>query len=199
LIKLLKDESLVAQWQKLFEENYKSQIETVALSYPDKRSLFVDYWDIDKVDSKLAELVLEQPYKAVFNADEALKNIDVASENILQLHFRVKNLPDTHHIIIRHIRSNHLGKMMAIDGLVKKRTEVRPKLMVAAFQCVKCGAVVRIEQDEEILKEPSECYEDQGGCGRISSFKLLPSLSQFIDSQKIEIQENPGFAWWCTA
>jgi hypothetical protein len=40
---LLKDESLVAQWQKFFEENYKSQIETVALSYPDERSLFVDY------------------------------------------------------------------------------------------------------------------------------------------------------------
>ena len=73
MIKLLKDESLVAQWQKLFEENYKSQIETVALSYPDKRSLFVDYWDIDKVDSKLAELVLEQPYKAVFNADGVKK------------------------------------------------------------------------------------------------------------------------------
>ncbi len=191
MVKLLKDESLVAQWQKFFEENCKSQIETVALSYPDKRSIFVDYWDIDKADSKLAEVTLEQPFKAVFNAEEALKNIDVASENILHLHFRIKNLPDTHHIIIRHIRSSHLGKMMAIDGLVKKRTEVRPKLMVAAFQCVKCGAVVRIEQDEDILKEPSECYEDQGGCGRISSFKLLSSVSQFIDSQKIEIQENP--------
>ena len=80
---------------------------------------------------------------------------------------------------------------MAIDGLVKKRTEVRPKLKIGAFQCQKCGAVIRIEQDEDILKEPSECYEDQGGCGRVSSFKLLSNLSQFIDSQKIEIQENP--------
>jgi len=80
---------------------------------------------------------------------------------------------------------------MAVDGLVKKRTEVRPKLQVGAFQCQKCGAIIRVEQDEDILKEPTECYEDQGGCGRVSSFKLLPSLSQFVDSQKIEIQENP--------
>jgi len=187
----LKDESLVAQWQKFFEEYCKSDIETVALEYPEKRSLYVDYWKIDEADSRLAELLLNQPYKAIFNAEEALKNIDVASENSLKLHFRVVNLPDTSRILIRRIRANHLGKLMAVDGLVKKRTEVRPKLLVGAFQCQKCGAIIRVEQDEDILKEPSECFEDQGGCGRVSSFKLLTSLSEFIDSQKIEIQENP--------
>jgi len=191
LVKLLKDESLVSQWQKFFEEHCKSDIETVAVEYPDKRSLFVDYWTIDEADPKLAELLLNQPYKAVYNAEEALKNIDVTAEEKLRLHFRVENLPDTNKLLIRRIRANHLGKFMAVDGLVKKRTEVRPKLQVGVFQCQKCGAVVRIEQDEEILKEPTECYEDQGGCGRVSSFKLLPTLSQFIDSQKIEIQENP--------
>ena len=191
MVKLLKDESLVAKWQKFFEEQCKSDIENVALEYPEKRSLYVDYWDIDKVDSKLAELLIDQPYKALYNAEEALKNIDVASENKLQLHFRILNLSDTNKILIRKIRADHLGKLAAVDGLVKKRTEVRPKLQIGAFQCQKCGAVIKIEQDEDILKEPSECYEDQGGCGRISSFKLLSSLSSFIDSQKIEIQENP--------
>ncbi|KAA0005907.1 MAG: minichromosome maintenance protein MCM, partial [Thermoplasmata archaeon] len=191
MVRLLKDESLVAQWQKFFEEYCKSDIETVALEYPEKRSLYVDYWKIDEADSRLAELLLNQPYKAIFNAEEALKNIDVASENSLKLHFRVVNLPDTSRILIRRIRANHLGKLMAVDGLVKKRTEVRPKLLVGAFQCQKCGAIIRVEQDEDILKEPSECFEDQGGCGRVSSFKLLTSLSEFIDSQKIEIQENP--------
>ena len=191
MVKLLKDESLVAQWQKYFEENSKSDIETVALEYPEKRSLYVDYWDIDKADPKLTELLINQPYKAKYNADEALKNIDVATENKLQLHFRVTNIPDTSRIAIRKIRANHLGKLAAVEGLVKKRTEVRPKLQVGAFQCQKCGAVIRIEQDEDILKEPTECYEDQGGCGRVSSFKLISNLSSFIDSQKIEIQESP--------
>jgi replicative DNA helicase Mcm len=191
MVRLLKDQSLVAQWQKFLEEQCKSDIETVAIAYPEKRSLYVDYWDIDKADSKLGELLINQPYKAVYNAEEALKNIDVASENKLQLHFRVLNLPETNKLIVRKIRANHLGKLAAIEGLVKKRTEVRPKLQVGAFQCQKCGAVIRIEQEEDILKEPSECNEDQGGCGRVSSFKLLTSLSSFIDSQKIEIQENP--------
>lgn len=187
----MKDESLVSSWQNFFEENCKSEIETIALEYPENRSLIVDYWDIDKADPKLTETLINQPYKALFNAEEALKNIDVTAEHKLQLHFRVDNLPDTQKILIRKIRANHLGKYTAIEGLVKKVTEVRPKLQVAAFQCQKCGAIIKIEQEEDILKEPSECYEDQGGCGRISSFKLLMNLSTFIDSQKIEIQENP--------
>jgi len=191
MVQLLKDESLVSSWENFFEENSRPDIENVALSYPDKRSLFVNYWNIDKHDSKLSEMVINQPYKAIFNAEEALKNIDVAVENKLKLHFRVFNIPDAQKIFIRKIRSNHLGKYSAVEGLVKKVTEVRPKLQLAAFQCQKCGAVQRIEQEEDILKEPSECYEDQGGCGRISSFKLMTSLSTFIDSQKVEVQENP--------
>jgi len=191
IVRLLKDESLVASWQNFFEDHCRPEIETLALSYPEKRSLLVDYWDIDKYDSKLAELLIHQPHKAFFNAEEALKNIDVAVENKLKLHFRVRSIPEENKIVIRKIRANHLGKLTAIEGLVKKRTEVRPKLQVAAFQCQKCGAVIRLDQEEDILKEPSECYEDQGGCGRVSSFKLSTNLSTFIDSQKIEIQENP--------
>lgn len=188
---MLKDESLVASWKNFFEDQCRSDIETIALSYPEKRSLEVDYWDIDTYDSKLTDLIINQPYKAIFNAEEALKNIDVAVEQKLKLHFRVRNIPETQKIPIRKIRANHLGKYSAVEGLVKKVTEVRPKLQMAAFQCQKCAAIVKIEQEEDILKEPSDCYEDQGGCGRSSSMKLLPNLSTFIDSQKMEIQENP--------
>ena len=148
--RLLKDESLVSKWQKFFEEYCKADIETIALEYPEKRSLYVDYWKIDEVDPKLSELLINQPYKVISNAEEALKNIDVAVENKLELHFRVLNLPDTNRIAIRKIRSNHLGKLAAVEGLVKKRTEVRPKLQVGAFQCQKCGAIIRIEQEEDI-------------------------------------------------
>ncbi len=191
MVRLLKDENLVASWKNFLEEQYRSEIETIALAYPEKRSIFVDYWDVDKYDSQLSELLVKQPYKAFFNAETALNSIDLAVEHKLNLHFRIKNLSDEHKIAVRKIRAMHLGKLVAVEGLVKKRTEVRPKLQVAAFQCQKCGAILKIEQDEDILKEPAECYEDQGGCGRVSSFKLSTNLSTFIDSQKIEIQENP--------
>ena len=62
MVRLLRDDSLVAQWQKFLEEHCKSEIETAALSYPETRSIFIDYEKIDKVDDQLAEMLLTQPY-----------------------------------------------------------------------------------------------------------------------------------------
>ena len=94
----MKDESLVASWQSFFEENCKSEIETIALEYPENRSLIVDYWDIDKADPKLTETLINQPYKALFNAEEALKNIDAVINLIrylghLELFSLMNNFP----------------------------------------------------------------------------------------------------------
>ena len=137
MVRLLKDESLIASWENFFEETSRPEIETIALAYPEKRSLLMNYWNIDKHDPKLTDLIINQPYKAIFNAEEALQNIDVAVENKLKLHFRVQGLSDTNRIVIRKIRANHLGKYVAVEGLVKKRTEVRPKLQIGSFQCQK--------------------------------------------------------------
>lgn len=183
-------ESLIERWERFFQEYCKDKIESAALLYPEKKSLLLDYWDIDKYDSELGEYLLDKPYRAIYAAEEALKKIDVAGE-APPLHFRVKNLPDARKIEIRDLRAIHLGKFIAIDGLVKKVTEVRPKLQDAAFQCLKCGAIIKVPQEENMLVEPLECYAEQGGCGRKSSFKLLTEESKFIDSQKIEIQESP--------
>ena len=187
----LRDEALIGWWENFFLEYCKSDIETVALEYPQKRSLLVDYWKIDRVDHEMADLLLSDPQRVIANAEEALNSIDVAVDKKMKLHFRVYNLPETQHIAIRNLRAEHLGKLVAVEGLVKKVTEVRPKLKTAVFVCQRCGARIKVEQDEDVLKEPLECYEEQGGCGRTSTFKLYPSLSTFIDSQKIEIQESP--------
>ncbi len=183
-------ESLIERWERFFQDYCKDKIESVALLYPEKKSLVLDYWDIDKYDSELGEYLLDKPYRAIYAGEEALKRIDVAGETP-PLHFRVKNLPDTRKIEIRDLRAIHLGKFIAVDGLVKKVTEVRPKLRDAAFECKKCGAIIKVPQEENTLREPTECYASQGGCGRKSSFKLLTEESVFIDSQKIELQESP--------
>ena len=182
-------ESLIEKWERFFQEYCKDKIESASLLYPEKKSLVLDYWDIDRHDSELAEHLLERPYKTIYAAEEALKLIETAGEALLR--FRVRNLPESRKIEIRDLRAVHLGKFISVDGLVKKVTEVRPKLEDAAFQCQKCGAIIKVPQEENILIEPSECYSDQGGCGRKSSFKLLTEESRFIDSQKIELQESP--------
>lgn len=184
-------DTVIEKWERFFYDYCKEDIDNVALLYPEKKSLVLDYWTIDTHDADMAEFLVEKPYVAFYAAETALKKIDMPVDPPPQLHFRVRNLPEIQKIGIRYLRAQHLGKFISADGLVKKVTEVRPKLEDAAFQCLKCGAVIHEPQEGNILKEPLECYEDQGGCGRRTSFRLLTEESRFIDSQKIEIQENP--------
>src|SRR4030067_59458 len=49
-------------------------------------------------------------------------------------------------------------------------------------------------QGGQVFREPMACYQDQSGCGRTAAstkFKLLGEASQYLDTQKIEIQEPP--------
>lgn len=190
MAKLLKDETLISAWQDFLENDYKSQIEDIALAYPEKRSLEVDYDVLDKKNPDLANKLLESPYESLFNAELSVKKIDTATDRHINLHIRIINLPDICKIPIRNIRSEHIGKLISIEGLVKKHTAIRADTKIGCFQCQKCGAIIKTEQNEDILKEPSECLEDQGGCGRAAHFKFISTLSTFIDGQKLLLEET---------
>lgn len=186
----LTENQLIQSWKNFFEENYKEELETIAATYPATRSINVDYWDVDRFDHNLAEHLTNKPLNAIFHAEEAIKTIDTAAEETLKLHLRIKNLKDLHKIRIRDKNSLQIGKLRTISGIIRKRTPPRPKLKLGGFVCDKCGAVIQVEQDAEIFKEPAECYTDQGGCGRVSSFNLSKSLSTYLNFMKIEVQEG---------
>lgn len=184
-------------WERFFKKYYREQINEAALGWPQRRSLVIDYFDLDKHDNTLAQYLLDHPIQALAQADEALSLVDVPVEPRPRLHVRVTRLPSTSTIDVRDLRAEHLGKLIAVKGLVKKTTEVRPRIVEAVFQCNVCGAFLREPQDEHlVLKEPLECYEDQGGGGHDAKFKLITTetrghVSRFIDTQKVEIQEAP--------
>jgi replicative DNA helicase Mcm len=157
----------------------------------------VNYWDIDFFDSSFAEYLLAKPNNAIYTAESAIQNLlpaDIIDLGV-KLHIRFKKLPDeTARIGIRELRAEHLGKFIAVEGLVRKATEVRPMLRQASFQCMRCYAILKLPQESTVFNEPQECLKEQGGCGRAAAstvFKLLTEESLFIDSQKLEIQESP--------
>lgn len=186
----LSTQSLVSAWEQFLTDYYKVRIEEAALNYPESRSIDVDYNDLDRRDPTLAQYLLDHPRASLQSAEDALKLIEVPVEPRPALRVRVRNLPRVNRYMVRKLRAEHLGKFVAIDGLIKKVVEVRPKLRDATFQCQRCGAVFNVAQEEQVLVEPKSCDEGQGGCGRDGPFKLLADESRFIDSQKVEIQES---------
>jgi replicative DNA helicase Mcm len=141
----------------------------------------------------LAEYFLTRSFQAIYLAEKIIKKL-TPPENKVNIHLRVKNLPTDSKIEIRDLRSKHLGKFIAVEGLVRKATEVRPKMVDAVFKCVRCNTIIREPQDGLTFKEPLECYKEQAGCSRTAAstkFKLLNEASTYVDTQKIEIQESP--------
>lgn len=186
---------MILQWELFFKDSdLQGEIETKANHYPEERSIYVDFEIIDDKSPDLAESLLNNPLNTIYSANYAINNLTPPDLNV-KLKFRVLNIPpEISKIEVRDIRTDHLEKLISVEGFARKVTEVRPRLEIGVFKCARCGAVIKVVQDSMLFKEPLECSKEEGGCGRTGAsteFKLLKENSSFIDTQKIEIQESP--------
>jgi replicative DNA helicase Mcm len=175
--------------KRFFKDYYWNEILQLANEYPDQRSLGVDFTDIEKFDRELSKEFLEHPGELVSAAEAALKKIDLPVEKSLeQAHVRIIKIPNR--IPIRELRSKHLSRFVSIEGMIRKATEVRPRITKAAFQCLRCGHITEVEQNSFKFEEPfAGCENDT--CGKKGPFKVSIEDSTFIDAQKLQIQESP--------
>ena len=180
-------ESLTEMWTSFFKEHgYAPQLLDVAAQYPDIRSLSITYTDVALFNVELAEHLLEQPTASLMAADKASQQMIPPGQRV-PVHIRITELPmdpAIGRVPIRDLRAKHLGRLIAVEGLVRKSTEVRPRLRVAVFQCMRCGAIHRMDQDTLQLKEPLECYKENNGCSRAAGstkFRLITNIASLPD------------------
>ena len=187
---------LVSMWQEfLSEKGRRHELTTISDLYPESKSYEVEFSAVERFNPDLATHLLDKPTEVIEAAEKAIQEvIPPEKKGHAGIHFRIRDFPQDALVEIRKIRAEHLGKMLSVQGLVRKATEVRPRLVNAKFQCMRCGRIIEAEQDGLQFREPLECPQDQGGCGRAAGstrFKLLVEDSTFIDTQKIEVQESP--------
>ncbi|WP_049922291.1 LAGLIDADG family homing endonuclease [Halopiger djelfimassiliensis] len=180
---------LVDAFEQFFRNYYDNEIKQLAQQYPnEQRSLHVDWQDLYRYDPDLADDFLNQPEQLQRYAEEALRLYDLPIDVSLgQAHVRVRNLPDTESPEIREIRARDMNSLVQVRGIVRKATDVRPKIEEAAFECQLCGTLTRVPQSSGDFQEPHECQ----GCERQGPFKVNFDQSEFVDSQKLRIQESP--------
>ncbi len=184
----VQDATLLPRWDSFFEDYYKQAIIQAALDYPETRSVTVHFHDIDLRDPELADLLLQRPGHILRIGEQSLNQVDVpAIEPRPHLSLRIDGLPDSQRIQVRDLRSEHLGRLLAVEGLVKKVTEVRPMMLESTFECKFCGNLVGVLQEEEFIQEPIQC----DACEKTGPWKLREDMSRYIDHQKVEIQESP--------
>ena len=183
------NQDLTERFIRFYRNYYREEIGTLAQRYPsEQRSLYVEYDDLFQFDRDLAEDFRTKPDQMREYAEEALRLYDLPADvNLGRAHVRLRNLPENVDIRGIRVHDDHIGKLVSVQGIVRKATDVRPKVTEAAFECQRCGTMTYIPQSDGGFQEPHECQ----GCERQGPFRVNFDQSEFVDSQKLRIQESP--------
>ncbi|MED6306232.1 MAG: minichromosome maintenance protein MCM [Candidatus Thermoplasmatota archaeon] len=178
---------------------YGDEIQKVAREYPDgERAIRVTWESVSDFNARLSSNLR-------WNLDEALdaaKNIvqefiDEETKKRVRKEHRTKIALDVvpmgipgelYDVEISGLRKEHLYRTVRLRGLVRKATPVRPRMEIGLFECDWERHRNSYIQDFFTLEKPIRCTAETCKC---TEFKLRDDLSQFIDSQKVEIQEYP--------
>ncbi len=169
----------IKKFQEFLENYYKTELLEAART--GKKFLIIDFTDLVKFDPELSELLLENPEDVIKAAEIAIEQFDIDAK---EFKVRFKNLLESQRINIRDIRSEHIGKFLFVVGLVRQKSDVRPQVTSAKFECPSCGNVLTVLQLDTKFKEPTRC-----GCGRKGKFRLLSK--ELVDAQGIVLEEVP--------
>ncbi|MBT3463596.1 minichromosome maintenance protein MCM, partial [archaeon] len=172
---------VIKKFQEFLEKNYVKEIsERVRKG---KKYLVVDFNELSKFDPQLADELLETPEEVIKAGEIALESFEIEGD-VKNFKIRIKDAPESTAILIRNIRSEHLNKFLFVKGLVRQKSDVRPQVTSARFECPSCGNVITVLQLDQKFKEPSRC-----GCGRKGKFRMLSK--ELVDAQKIVLEEAP--------
>lgn len=177
------------------ETGYVARLRELSVKYPDLRSLEIDWRALDLFDAELSQYLLEHPYDVIHHAEDVVKDLILPEQDKPEkINVRFTHLPADVHIEVREIRAKHVSRFISISGLIRRATDVRPKIIDAAFECIRCHHIIKQRQDSDALREPLECYKEQGGCGKAqgqTQFICKSDISKMRDTQKLELQERP--------
>src|SRR5881628_3323553 len=127
-------EELIARWEEFFSElGLEGEIIGLADRYPDERSLKIRFEDLNRFDTDMSIHLLRQPLNVITAGEEAIRRVVPPTEEPLEIHLRVTGVPRDSRVQIRDLRAKHLGRFIAVEGLVRKATEVRP-MVIDAFR-----------------------------------------------------------------
>ncbi len=181
------------KWNKKLKDflkrYYNDEIMELANAYPNQRSLTVSFRDIDIYNRDIAAELIENPERMIPAFEAALRDVEVPFQKSLDnAHIRIINVPGR--IPIRDLRSRNIGKFISVEGMIRRATEVRPRMLKAAFRCLRCDYITYVDQPGMRLEEPFAGCENET-CGKKGPFKISVEDSEFVDSQKAQLQESP--------
>jgi replicative DNA helicase Mcm len=175
-------DAIKSKFDEFFDTYCKDGIADMVTSFPDRRSLNIDVKVLSRFDPDIASELVENPdtimEAALESLKEKMKDIDMKDkEPHPRFYGQTYNTP-----LVQDVGSTFIGKMIMLDSLVVKRSEINPKVKVGTYKCTYCGYLQRFRVDKDEI--PEVCPQ----CKR-RSLKADTKDSQFINLQKIAVQD----------
>jgi replicative DNA helicase Mcm len=175
-------EAIKTRFDDFFERYYRPAIEDLIISFPDRKSIKVDFNDLSKFDPELANELATRPDVIIDAANASLRgklgDLDIG-DNDVHVRFFNQNINTP---LVMDVGSNFIGKLIKLDSLVVKRSEISPKAKIDAYKCTNCGEIYRFRSGkDEILDICHQCKRKM--------LKQMPEDSVFVNLQKIAVQD----------
>ncbi|UXD21705.1 Minichromosome maintenance protein MCM [Ignicoccus pacificus DSM 13166] len=168
---------------------YKEMLKRIVIER--KKSLVVDFHDIIDFSQELASLIIDKPREYIPKFEKVLKEIASAyAGKDYKVNLRFSNLPET--VKLREIRDIHIGKLIMIEGILVRVTQVKERIRKAYFRCEACGTIFPVIQNEIYIVTPSSCPNEE--CPkRTGPFTFLADHpdNEYVNWQMMVVQEKP--------
>uniref|UniRef100_A0A7C4H780 DNA helicase n=1 Tax=Ignisphaera aggregans TaxID=334771 RepID=A0A7C4H780_9CREN len=187
--------SMIEEFIKYYKDSdgkakYVNSLKRVLVE--NKSSIELSFTDILSFSTELADYISRNPEQALNKFSETFRKIIELEipeylDKIPHIVPRVVDIPSSLIVKIRDLRSIHIGKLIAIEGIVVRATPPIQKIVKAVFRH-ECGNEVVEQVVGEIIEKPIQCpyCRKTGG-----SWRLIVEKSQYRDFQRLVIQERP--------
>uniref|UniRef100_A0A0N5B9A1 DNA replication licensing factor MCM6 n=1 Tax=Strongyloides papillosus TaxID=174720 RepID=A0A0N5B9A1_STREA len=165
-----------------------------ALFNTERNTIYVNFEHIQTVDENLASCIASQYYRMSPFLNQAVQILAIEhSGDDARHHLSKKEMFCSIYKLptkcrIRELNSDKVGVLVRIDGQITRAHPVHPELFKGVFTCEDCGAVIKNVEQQFKYTQPSRCSNAQ--CGNSSRFKSEVTESQFVDFQRLRIQET---------
>jgi DNA replication licensing factor MCM2 len=176
------------------ERKYKELMQKMVESY--QMHLDVDYRDIQAWSPSLAGWVCEYPSKILPLLNETVMKLaerkfgtykSVAETDEREIRVAIHSFLLTE--LIREMSVNHLNKLICVQGVVTKRSQVNTQLKRLYLKCGSCGlssGPFDVIEDKDI--RPGACVD----CQRKGPWTVDKERTLYRNHQRIILQESPG-------
>lgn len=168
----------------------EDEVAELCKKYPsEKRSMEIDHSDLFRADiyeeDDISTVLTHEPLEVIKDLRHAAEQYDYPVDMEIEPEIRIQG--SEYERTVENLRESEVGKYITVRGQVNQLTQVVPKPVTAAFDCLRCGGTVEVMQEWSTMDTPDFCDV----CEDSTNWTLNDQQTTYEDHQIIELSALP--------